>query len=176
MNAKQKPTGINEGIKKGISVDEFAGRVICKKCGKDVEFKKTVKLHMDCPRCKTPLERNINQEYKQSKKIITYDFFRRNRKNFLYLSLFLTAIAITFNVVGFFTQLFYNYGWWWALVTIPLVITSISLTHFPRLKSESKKHRILTWLLCVLFVVAISAIVITAVPYLSERLVDIYRV
>ena len=171
-----KPSGINEVIKKDAPVEEMKGRVICKKCGKDIEFKKTVRLHLKCPRCSSVLERNIDEEYKTSKRVITYDFFRRNKKYFLYLGFFLTAGALAYNIIGFFTQLFANHGFWLALLSIPLVLVSIGFTHFPRLKSQSKRHRFFAWTTLILNIVAVAAIIITSVPQINEYLLELYRV
>jgi len=171
-----KPTGINKVISKGAPQDEMHGRVICKKCGKDIEFKKTVRVHMTCPRCNEALERSLDSEYKQARKIISYDFFRRNKKYFLYLGLALTAGALAWNIIGFFTQLFANHGFWLGLLSIPLVVLSLAVTNYPRLKSASKKYRVLTWLMLMLNVIAVVAIIITSVPYINERLAEAYTV
>jgi len=171
-----KPTGINKVIEKGAPEQEMQGRVICKNCGKDINFTKTVRLHLNCPRCNAALERNIDQEYKQAKRVINYDFYLRNKKYFLYLGLVLASMALAFNTIGFFTQLFVNGRFWIALLSLPFVLINIAIIHFPRLKSQSRKHKILAWLLLVLNILAILAIIATAIPQLNDAIYRWYSV
>jgi len=177
MSSKKKPTGVNKAIQQGTPIEKLESRVICKNCGKDIEFKKTVRLHLKCPRCSQPLERDINKEYKQANRIIRYDLFRRSKKYFLHIGLVFAAIALAYNIIGFFTQVFANHGWWLALVSIPFVLLSLFLMSYARLKNTtSKKLRILSWSIIILNFLAVAAIVITAVPYLNERLLEWYSV
>jgi len=170
-----KTTGINKAIE-NANADKFQSRVICKKCGKDIEFTKGVELHLDCPRCKTKLERDLGKEAKHAKKIINYAWFMKNKKYFLYVSFGLAIAAIIYNVALFFTQVFANDLWWLALMSIPLVIFSVVFTSFPRLKSTRIKHRIFAWATLVLNVIAIAAIVTTSIPELNDRLLDWYTI
>jgi len=153
-------------------------RVICKKCGKDVEYTKAVEMHQNCPRCKAPLGRDLKEENKQAKRIINYDLLMRLKKYFLFFAFVLTTIAIAFNSILFFTQVFANRGWWIALMSLPLVGLSFlfMLSGALKLKSKSKKLRFFSWLVIILNIVAISAIVITAVPQLNDKLLEWYKV
>jgi len=169
-------TPINKALDKGISKEDFKSNVICKKCGKDIEFLKTVELHLKCPRCKTPLERDLAKENKHGKKVINYDFFRRNKKYFLYVGLISTALALVYNIGGFFLQLFAQHGFWYALISAPFVLISLTFTSITRLKSKSKKHRILEWTLLILNIIAIVAIIITVIPPLNDKLLEWYQI
>jgi len=181
MSAKKqptnKPTGVNKGIKEGIDPSEFKGRVICKKCGKDIEFTKGSTLHLKCPRCQSKVERDLKAENKEAEKIIKYDILRRAKKYSLQFGFVLTCIAIAYNIVGYLTEWF-GMGpthWWLGLMSIPIVLLSFAFTRITRLKSASKKYRFFAWLALILNIVAVLVIVITSVPYLSEKLTEAYE-
>ena len=151
-------------------------RLICKKCGKDVEYTNTIEIHTNCPRCRAPLGRDLGKEHKQAKRVYMYDFLRRNKKYFLYISIFLTIFAIGYNVVGFFAQLFSKHGWYFALLSIPFVVFSSLATSALFLKTSSRKIRILSLIAIILNLIAIAAIVVTSVPELNEKLMELYEV
>jgi len=178
MSAKKesdKPTGVNKGIKEGMDPSEFQGRVICKKCGKDIEYTMGSTLHLKCPRCQAKIERDLKSENKEVDQIIKYDIIRRAKKYSLQFGFVLTCIAIAYNIVGFFTEWFSSGYWWLGLMSIPLVLLSFAFTRTTRLKSSSKKYRFFAWLALILNVVAVLLIVITSVPYINEKLVELYE-
>ncbi|MDR0462306.1 MAG: hypothetical protein LBG88_03170 [Christensenellaceae bacterium] len=160
--------------------EAIKGRIICKQCGKDFEYTKSVELHQQCPRCNAPLGRNLKDENKDVKRtqrrIIVYDFFRRYKKYFLFVAVFMTIGAIAWNVLGFFLQLFSQHGWWIALLSLPFVALSSVLSSTLSLKSTSKKIRIYSWLAIILNAIAIATIVVTCVPQLNEKLLEAYKV
>ena len=163
-------------IKNDEQKQELKSRVICKNCGKDVEFTKTSQLHRTCPRCKAPLDRDIAKEQKQVKGIINFDFLRKAKRYFLFFAFALSCIAIGYNCILFFTQVFSDKGWWIALMSIPLVVLSIIFSSSIRLKSTSKKMRVFSWLVLILNIVAIAAIVVTSVPQINDKLTELYKV
>jgi uncharacterized membrane protein len=71
------------------------------------------------------------------KTVIKYDFIRRTKKYFLPLGLIITVLCVTYNILGFFTQLFVRH-WWLALLTLPFVSVSIFITNYSRLTSTQK--------------------------------------
>ena len=155
--------------------EKVQGRVICPKCGKDIEYTKAVELFQNCPRCGAPLGRDMNKETAEVKKVIKYDFIRRTKKYFLPLGLFITALCVAYNIVGFFTQLFVRH-WWLALITLPFVSVSILITNYSRLASTSKKWRIIAWLVVMLNVAAIALIIVTCIPDVNAKLGHLYTV
>jgi len=165
-----KPTGINKGIKEGIDAEKFQGRVICKKCGKDIEFIMGSDLFVRCPRCKNKVERDLATENKEAKKIIKYDILRRSKKYLLQIGFVLTCIALAWNIAGFFSEWFASGYWWLALMSIPLVLLSLATTRVTRMKSASKKYRFFAWLALGLNIFALAVIAVTAIPYLNELL------
>jgi len=169
-----KATGVNKGIKHGVEAEQFEGRVICKKCGKDIEFTLGSELFLKCPRCRNKVERDLKSENKESKKIIKFDLLRRSKKYLLHFGVLLTALALTYNIFGFFSSLFANHGWWLALVSLPLVALSVACTRITRLKSASKKYRFFAWLAIGLNLAALAVICITALPELNARLLTLY--
>ena len=179
MSAKKessnKPTGVNKGIQEGIDPSEFQSRVICKKCGKDIEFTMGSTLHLKCPRCGSKIERDLARENKEAEKIVKYDIMRRAKKYSLQFGFVLTCIAIAYNIVGFFTEWFKSGYWWLGFMSIPLVLLSFAFTRITRLKSASKKYRFFAWLALILNVVAVLVIIVTSVPYINEKLVELYE-
>ena len=155
---------------------ELKSRVICKSCGKDIEFTKTSELHMNCPRCKAPLNRDIAKENKAVKRIINFAFLRKMKRYFLFYAFLFSSIAIAYNCILFFTQVFADHGWWIALMSIPLVVLSIIFSTSIRLKSTSKRMRVFSWLIILLNIIAVLAVVITAVPQLNDKLLEWYKV
>ena len=174
-NQSLKPTGVNKGIKEGIDPKEFQGRVICKKCGKDIEFTLGSELFLRCPRCKGKIERDIKSEGKEAEKIIKFDLFRRSKKYLLQISFVLTSIAIAYNITGFFCGLFEPPLWWLALMSLPLVAVSYVCAAVARKKSAAKRYRIWAWVAVGLIGFAIAAIVVTVIPDINEKLMELYR-
>lgn len=159
-----------------VSPDDIKGRIICKKCGKDIEYTKGVELFKNCPRCHAPLERNLEKENKDVKKVINYDLTKRLKKYLLFPALFLAGLALAYSIVGFFTELFANHGWWLAFVSLPLIIVSMLLTKFPRLKTTSKKYKVFSWIAFVLNIIAFAAFIVTVIPDVNAKLLEWYRV
>jgi uncharacterized C2H2 Zn-finger protein len=172
---KTTPTGVNQGLKQGLTPDDFKSRVICKKCGKDIEFTLGSELFVRCPRCNAKIERDLATENKEAKKIIKFDIFRRSKRYHLHIGFIFTLIALAYNTVGFFAGLFAGDMWWLALVSLPLVLLSYALVRVTRYKSASRKYRFFAWLALILNTVALAAVVITAVPYINEKLMDLYN-
>jgi phage FluMu protein Com len=160
---KTKPKGVNEGLKKGMDKKEFQDRVLCKTCGKDIEFTKGMNLFLKCPRCKKPLERSLKQEVKQSNQIIYYDFIRKNRRYFVFVGIALALIAIAYNIVGYLCCLFDNDMWWLALMSLPLVAISCLLTFYTRFKNTTHKYAIMSWVLLGLNIGATVLIIVSAI-------------
>ena len=171
----KKPTGVNKGIKEGIDPEKFKGRVICKKCGKDIEFTLESELFRKCPRCGARVERDIEAETAEAKKIIKYDIMKRAKKFTLHFGIFLTAVALAWNITGFFTGLFAGNFWWLAMLSLPLIALSYALTRVTRLKSASKRYKFFAWLALVLNLIALAAVVVTAVPVINEKLIEWYN-
>jgi len=169
-----KPTGVNRAVKEGMDTDQFQGRVICKKCGKDIEFTKGSELFLKCPRCKNKIERDLATEDKEVKKVIKYDILRRSKKYLLQIGFVITCGAIAYNIVGFFSEWFTSGYWWLALLSLPFVALSFACTRITRLKSASKRHRVFAWLALGLNVLALAIIAVTAVPEINTKLSELY--
>lgn len=171
MSAKKtkppKKTGVNKGIEKGVDPEKFYEKVICKKCGKEIEILLEGKYFQKCPRCEARVERNLKQEGKQAKRIIVLDILRRSKRAQLHLGFFLTLVSLAFSITGFFTGIFLP-RWWLALVTLPLVVLGYFCMLGTRQKSASKKYKFYAWLALIINFVAFGLIVITAVPLFNE--------
>jgi len=170
-----KPTGVNKGIKEGIDPEEFQGRVICKKCGKDIEFTLGSELFLKCPRCKNKVERDLKTEQKEAKKIIKYDILRRSKKYILHFGFLLTIGAIAYNLVGFLTEWFSSGYWWLGLMSLPFVVLSSICTFITRKKSASKLYKMFAWVVWGLNLAALALIIVTSIPQLNEMLMEAYR-
>ena len=157
-------------------VDKNASRIICKKCGKDVEFTKTVTVHLDCPRCKAPLGRDLKQEGKDvnrsERKEITYAFLRQYKKYFLFFALIATITAITLNCIFFFTQVLEKYGW---TISVPFVVFSLACSGTLGFKSSSRKIRVLSWIVILLNAAAIACIIMTSIPSFNDSVREWYN-
>jgi len=169
-----KPTGVNEAIKDGLDPNQFQGRVICKKCGKDIEFTKGSELFLRCPRCHAKVERDLKEENQEVQKVIKYDLLRRSKRYLLQIGFVLTCIAIAYCAVGFFSEWFTSRDWWLALLALPFVAISFAFTRITRLKSATKRYRVFAWLALILNVIALAFIVVTAVPDINNRLHELY--
>jgi hypothetical protein len=168
--AAAKPTGINQGIQEGMSPEQFQGRVICKKCGKDIEFTLGSQLFQRCPRCNIRVERDIASEEKQARKIVKWDILRRSKKTMLTLGFILTLGAIAYNVIGHFTDIFDDGHWWFALFSLPAVVCGYLCINITRFRSASKLYKFYAWLAVGLCVLALLIIIATAVPAISVYL------
>jgi DNA-directed RNA polymerase subunit RPC12/RpoP len=166
-------------IKKDEVKDAIKARIVCKNCGKDFEYTKSVELHQQCPRCNAPLGRDLNKEEKDVKRtarrVIVYDFLRRNKKYLLFVGVLMTVAAITWNILGFFLQLFSQHGWWISLMSLPFIIISFICSSTISLRSTSTKIRVFSWLAVILNIIAIAAVIVTAIPQLNENLLTAYR-
>ncbi|MCL2228591.1 MAG: hypothetical protein FWC00_02045 [Firmicutes bacterium] len=167
----EKNKGRSVPIKNEAMKQELKSRVICKTCGKDIEFTKTVKMHSDCPRCNTPLDRDFKAEQKSARHIINYDFLKTLRRYYVFIALVLVSVAIAFNVSLFFSLVIQVEGWWIALCSLPLVAISVWLScKSIRFKSKTKMLRICSWCVFVLNIVAIILIIITSIPQVNYAL------
>ena len=170
---KTNPTGVNKGIEKGVATSQFEGRVICKKCGKDIEFTLGTELHRKCPRCGAVVERNIKHEEHQAGKIIKWDILRRSKKTWLLFGLFLAGVAVAYNIAGFFTCLFADGRWWLALMSIPFIVGAYFCIRVTRKKSASGKYKFFAWTAGGVLILAAALVVVTAIPELSEKVKDL---
>ena len=158
-----KKTGINKGIQKGVEAEKFYDKVICKKCHKEVEFLMGSELFLKCPRCAARVERDIKQEEKQVKKIISLDILRRSKRAQLALGFTLMAMAVGYAVIGFFTGLF-DPHWWLGLIAIPFLILSFFLIRGTKKGSASAKYRFYAWLALWVNLAALIIVVALSVP------------
>ena len=168
-----KKTGVNKGIEKGVSTEQFKDEVVCKKCGKEVQFTLGSQLFLKCPRCNARVERDIKREEKQAKKIIKWDILRRSKKAQLSFGFMLTILAIGYNVLGFFLGWFgdawVTNGWWFGLLSIPFVIISYFCIKGTKKGSASAKYRFYARLALIVNFIALLIIVATCVPFVSDK-------
>jgi len=163
----QKPppkTGVNKGIEKGVAEQQFQDKVICKKCGKELEFTLGSQLFIRCPRCNKRTERNLKTENKKANRIITLDILSRSKRLFLAVGLFLVVIGGGFNVLNFF------FGWvpeWYGLLTLPLIFIGAFCIMITRWKSASKRYKFYAWLAGWIVLAAI-AVTLLSVPYIAN--------
>ena len=165
-----KKTGINKGIEKGVSEAQFQDKVICKKCGKEIEFTLGSQLFLKCPRCNARVERDIKKEEKQAKKIIKWDVLRRSKKARLSFGFLLTVLSLKFNIIGFFSGWF-DVNWWLALLPLPFVIVS-HLCAMGTKTGASAKYRFYARLALIVNFVAILVIAATSTPFISDMIND----
>jgi hypothetical protein len=159
-----KKTGVNKGIEKGVSEEKFDSRVICKKCGKEIDFTLGSKLFLKCPRCNTRVERCIDNENKKAKKIISLDILSRSKRLYLAIGLVLVILGGGFNVLNFF------FGWipeWYGLLTLPLIFIGAFFIMITRWKSASKKYKFYAWLAGWIVLAAI-AVTLLSIPYIAN--------
>jgi hypothetical protein len=177
MGKKKSDKGLE--IKLAEVKPAIEARIVCKNCGKDFKYTKSVELHQQCPRCNAPLGRDLKKEEKDvkrtSRRVIIYDFLKRNKKYLLFVGIIMTVTAIAWNVLGYFLELFPKYGWWIALMSLPFIALSFICSSTISLKSTSTKIRIFSWLAVILNVIAIAAVIVTAIPELNQKLLDLYR-
>jgi DNA-directed RNA polymerase subunit RPC12/RpoP len=168
-----KKTGVNKGIEQGMSPEDFSDMVVCKKCGKDVEFTLGSKLFMKCPRCGARIERNLKKEEQQAKGIIKDDIKRRNKHAWLSVGFFLTIVSIAYSIAGFFTNLFLNGDWYLALFALPLIVISYFCMRRTRDHSASRLFRFYARLALIVNFVALALIIVTAWPWLTDKVMDL---
>ena len=166
-----KKTGVNKGIEKGVSTEQFKDLVICKKCGKEVEFTLGSTLFLKCPRCNARVERDIKREEKQAKKIIKWDILRRSKKAQLAFGFFLTVLAAGYNILGFFLGWF-EPNWWMGLFSIPFIIIAYFCIRGTKTQSASKKYKFYAWLAGWVVLAAIIVVVATTVPAIADWIRD----
>lgn len=171
MAAKEstKKTGVNKGIEKGVSTQQFKDMVICKKCGKEVEFTLGSQLFLKCPRCNARIERDLKKEEKKAKKIIKWDILRRSKKAQLSFGFTLTILALVYNTIGFFAGMF-DEMWWLGLFSVPFVILSYFLMKGTRKGSASVKYRFYAWLALIINLCVLLVIIATSVPLIADEL------
>ena len=159
-----KKTGVNKGIEKGVSEEQFNGKVICKKCGKEVEFTLGSKLFVKCPRCNARVERDLKSENKKANKIIKWDILRRSKKAQLAFGLFLVVLGAGFVVLNFFLN-FLGDMWWLGFAGLPFILVGALFIMITRKNSASKKYKFYAWLAgwIVLAAIAVTLISIPAV-------------
>lgn len=172
--ARIKASGVNKAMQEGVAPSEFTSRVICKKCGKDIEFTLGSELFLKCPRCQNRVERNLADENKGAKKIIKYDILRRSKKYLLQFGFVLTLLVLAYNTVGFFCGLFDDGKWWLALLSLPFVAIAYVFVRITYKKSASKKYRVFSFITFGLVALTAAVVVVTAVPLFSEKLMGLY--
>ena len=167
-NDAPKKTGVNRGIEKGVATQQFESRVICKKCGKDVEFTLGSELFVRCPRCNKRMERDLKQENKKANRIISLDILRRSKRAQLSLGFFLTVAVLVYNIVGFLTDLFAGGNWWLGLLGIPFIVLSYFLIKGTKTGSASAKYRFYARLALIVNFAVLLVIIATSVPLFAD--------
>jgi len=162
-----KKTGVNKGMSRGVTPQQFDEKVFCNKCHKEVEVKLGSELFLKCPRCNDKLERNLQQEQKQIKKIIHLDILRRSKRAQLITGWFLLTLALVYNIVGFLVGWF-NTHWWLGFASIPFVILAFFMFRVARKKSASKVHKAFAWFATIDVIVVLAVIMFTTIPYLQD--------
>ena len=169
-----KKTGVNKGIEKGVSEQQFQDKVICKKCSKEIEFTLGSQLFLKCPRCNYRMERCLDDENKKANRIIKWDVLRRSKKAQLSLGFTLTVLVLAFNIMGFFFGWFTGGMWWLGLLGIPLLVVSAICIAGTRKNSASGKYRFYAWLAGLVNAVALLIVVASCAPYLSDKIRDFF--
>lgn len=141
-----KKSGVNKGIEKGVAEEKFEDRVICKKCGKGVDFTIGSKLFLKCPRCNTRVERNLKSENKKANKIIRWDVFLRSKKTQLVFGLILVILGAGFNILNFFFEWIPANLWGLGFLTLPFIFLGAYSITYTRRNSASKKYKFYAWL------------------------------
>jgi len=159
-----KKTGVNKGIQKGVNEEQFEDRVICKKCGKAVDFTLGSKLFVKCPRCNARVERDLKAENRKANKIIKWDILRRSKKAQLIFGLFLVILGAGFNVINFFITRIPD---WYGLLALILIFPGAYFIMITRKKSASKKYKFYAWLAGWLVLAAI-AVTLLSIPYVAN--------
>ena len=164
-----KKTGINKGIEKGVSEEQFKDRVICKKCGKEIDFTLGSKLFLKCPRCAARVERNLKDEEKKAKKVIKWDILRRSKKAQLSFGFTVMLLAVGYNILGFF-QGWFDPNWFFGLFSLPFIVLSYFCIRGTKTGSASLKYRFYARLALIVNFVALLIIIATCAPFLSDKI------
>jgi len=168
-----KKTGVNKGIQKGVTEEQFNDKVICKKCGKEIEFTLTSQLFVKCPRCNKRMERNLKEEHRRANKIIKWDILRRSKKAQLIFGLFWVILGAGFCVLNFFFDWIPANLWGLGFLALLPIILGAYFIMITRKQSASKKYKFYAWLAgwIVLAAIAVTLISIPAVAdYVREFL------
>jgi len=176
MSANQKApkkTGVNKGIQKGVSEDQFQDRVICKKCGKEIDFTLTSQLFVRCPRCNKRMERCLKDEHKRANKIIKWDILRRSKKAQLIFGLFLVIAGAGFNVLNFFFEWIPANLWGLGFLTLPIIFWGAYFIMITRRQSASKKYKFYAWL-SGWIVLAAVAVTLISIPYIAHQVQELF--
>jgi len=164
-----KKTGVNKGIEKGVEKEQFKDEVVCKKCGKEIEFTLGSKLFVKCPRCNARVERDLKAENKKANKIIKWDILRRSKKAQLSVGFFLTLLGLALNVAAYAANLWTPY-WWIRFATVPFVVLGYFCIRGTKKNSASAKYKFYAWLALWVNLAALLLIVVLTVPFLYEYL------
>jgi hypothetical protein len=157
-------TGVNKGIAQGMDKEQFEGKVICKKCGKDIEYTLGSTLFLRCPRCNKRLERCLKDEDKKAKKLISLDIMSRSKRMWLAIGLALVLIGAGFNILNFFMALIPD---WYGLLALVLIIPGAFFIMVTRWKSASKRYKFYAWLAGWIVLAAI-AVTLVSIPYIAN--------
>jgi len=168
-----KKTGVNKGIEKGVAEEKFEDRVICKKCGKAVDFTIGSKLFIKCPRCNTRVERCLKAENKKANRIIKIDVLLRSKKTQLIFGLALVILGAGFNVLNFFFEWIPANLWALGFLTLPFIFLGAYSIMYTRKNSASKKYKFYAWLSGWL---ALAAIVVTliSIPAVADWVRELF--
>jgi len=161
-----KKTGVNKGIEQGMSPEQFESRVICKKCGKDIEFTLGSKLFLKCPRCNARVERCLKDENKKAKRIISLDILSRSKRLCLVIGLALVILGAGFNIFNFFYPVIPANLWGLGFLTLILIFPGAFFITVTRYKSASKKYRFYAWL-SGWIVLAAVVVTLISIPYIA---------
>jgi uncharacterized C2H2 Zn-finger protein len=163
-------TGINKGIEKGVDEKEFASKVFCKKCDKEIEFTLGSKLFVKCPRCNARLERDLKDENKKANRIIKWDVLRRSKKAQLITGLVFVILGAGFNILNFFVDFMPSKLWALGLLTLIPVLLGGLLIANTKNTSASKKYKFYAWLAGWVVLAAVAVVIITTVPAIAGEI------
>jgi len=165
--APPKKTGVNKGIEKGVSEEKFDGRVICKKCGKEINFTLGSKLFVKCPRCNARVERDLKQENKKANRIISLDILSRSKRLYLAVGLVIVILGAGFNIFNFFYPVIPANLWGLGFCTLPFIFLGAFFIMVTRWKSASKRYKFYAWLAGWIVLAAI-AVTLISIPYIAD--------
>ena len=162
-----KKTGVNKGIEKGVNEEQFNDKVICKKCGKEIEFTLGSQLFVKCPRCGKRMERNLKHENKKANRIIKWDLLRRSKKAQLSFGFTLIVLALIFNIVAYFAGWFTEY-WWIRFASVPFLVLAFFCIRGTRHGSAMKRYKFYAWLALWVNLGALLLVIALTVPFFYE--------
>lgn len=166
-----KKTGVNKGIQKGVTEAQFNDKVICKKCGKEIEFTLGSQLFVKCPRCNKRMERNLKEENRRANRIIKWDILRRSKKAQLIFGLFWVIAGAGFNILNFFFAWIPANLWGLGFLTLPLIMLGAYFIMITRKTSASKKYKFYAWL-AGWIVLAALAVTLISIPAVADYVRD----